>query len=41
MLNCIHSEDTKEGCGHDPHCKTCAVRNSINEANPGGEVYRK
>jgi hypothetical protein len=41
VLNCIHSGDTEEGCGHGPHCKTCVVRNSVNEASRGGKVYRK
>ena len=41
VLHCIHSGDTKEGCGQGPHCKTCVVRNSVNEASRGGKVYRK
>jgi hypothetical protein len=41
VLNCIHSRDIEEGCGHGPHCKTCIVRNSVNEASRGGKVYRK
>jgi hypothetical protein len=41
VLNCIHSGDTEAGCGHGPHCKTCVVRNSVNEASRGGKVYRK
>jgi PAS domain-containing protein len=41
VLNCIHSGDTEEGCGHGPHCKTCVLRNSVNEASRGGKVYRK
>jgi PAS domain-containing protein len=41
VLNCIHSGDTEEGCGHSPHCKTCVVRNSVNAASHGGKVYRK
>ncbi len=40
-LHCIHSWDTKEGCGHGPYCKTCVVRNSVKEANRGRKVYRK
>jgi len=40
-LHCIYSWETKEGCGHGPHCGTCIVRNSINEASSGGKVYRK
>jgi PAS domain-containing protein len=40
-LHCIHSKDVEEGCGHGPHCKTCIVRNSVNEASNGKKVYRK
>jgi PAS domain-containing protein len=41
MLHCIHSGDMEEGCGYGPHCKTCVIRNSVNEASRGGKVYRK
>ena len=41
VLHCIHSTETKEGCGHAPHCKTCVVRISVNEAMRGEKVYRK
>ena len=41
VLHCLHSTETKEGCGHAPHCKTCIVRISVNEAIQGGKVYRK
>jgi hypothetical protein len=40
-LHCIHSGDTEEGCGHGPHCKTCVLRNSVNEASRGEKVYRR
>jgi PAS domain-containing protein len=41
VLHCIHSMETKEGCGHAPYCKNCVVRLSVNEAIYGGKVYRK
>jgi PAS domain-containing protein len=41
VLNCIHSADKEQGCGHGPQCKTCVLRNSVNEASHGGKVYRK
>lgn len=41
VLSCVHSMETKDGCGHAPHCKTCVVRISVNEAIHGGKVYRK
>jgi hypothetical protein len=40
-LHCIYSGDTEEGCGHGPHCKTCVLWNSVNEASHGEKVYRK
>lgn len=30
-LNCIHSRDTKEGCGFGPACSSCVIRQSFNE----------
>jgi len=30
VLNCIHSTEHPEGCGHSLDCKVCALRNSIN-----------
>ena len=41
VLHCIHSRETEEGCGHAPYCKTCIVRNSVNEAVHDGRVSRK
>jgi PAS domain-containing protein len=41
VLHCIHTKDVEQGCGHGPHCKTCVVRNSVNEANNGNKIYRK
>ena len=40
-LHCIHSKDVDEGCGRGPYCKTCVVRNSVNEASHGRRIYRK
>jgi len=41
VLHCIYSGETDKGCGHNPHCKTCVVRNSVYEASLGEKVYRK
>lgn len=41
LLHCIHSKDSEKGCGDGPFCKTCVVRNSVNESNRGRKVYRK
>ena len=40
-LHCIHSGNMNEGCGYSPHCKTCIIRNSVDESSRGGKVYRK
>lgn len=41
VVQCIHSTESREGCGHGPNCKNCVVRNSVNEAFTGKHVYRK
>ena len=41
VLHCIHSTETVNGCGYAPHCKTCVVRISVNEAIQGAKVHRK
>jgi PAS domain-containing protein len=40
-LHCIHSKDVDEGCGRGPYCKTCVVRNSVNEASHSRRIFRK
>jgi hypothetical protein len=40
-LHCIHSLESKEGCGHGEYCKKCIVRNSVNESSRGKKVYRR
>ena len=40
-LQCLHSTETPEGCGHAPYCQTCVVRNSVKEAFRGEEVVRR
>ena len=39
-LNCLHSTETKEGCGRAPFCSSCVIRNSVNEAFQGNSVVR-
>jgi hypothetical protein len=39
-LHCIHSTETKEGCGHARKCKDCIVRNSINRIFSGEKIIR-
>ncbi len=31
-LNCVHSYETEEGCGYAEACKSCVIRNSVNQA---------
>lgn len=40
ILHCIHSTEVPEGCGKATFCKTCVVRNSVNQAFRGNRVIR-
>jgi hypothetical protein len=40
ILQCIHSFETGEGCGQSESCKTCIIRNSVNQAGRGKGDYR-
>jgi len=40
-LSCLHASLTPEGCGHSELCKTCVIRNSVNESLHGSRVIRK
>ena len=41
VVRCIHSTESREGCGHGPNCVKCVVRNSVAEAFSGRHVHRK
>jgi len=41
MLHCLHSTETPEGCGHAPACKTCPIRNGVNQALQGDTPPRQ
>jgi hypothetical protein len=41
VLNCVHAQDTPEGCGHGPACQDCVIRNSVGAAFAGNGVVRK
>lgn len=41
VLQCIHHEESPLGCGHSHACKSCVIRNSVNEAVLGQKTYRK
>jgi hypothetical protein len=41
VLHCIHSTDSPEGCGKGEYCKSCILRNSVNDAFRENKVYRR
>lgn len=41
VLNCLRSFDVPEGCGNGPSCKSCSIRNSVQETLREGSVTRK
>jgi PAS domain-containing protein len=41
VLHCLHSTEAPEGCGRAKFCKTCPVRNAVNESVRGHRVVRK
>jgi hypothetical protein len=41
VLQCVHVWDAAGGCGHGPHCSTCAIRSSVYECFNGKEVHRR
>lgn len=41
ILNCLHSNETPEGCGRSESCKACVIRNSVTEALHGNRVVRR
>jgi PAS domain-containing protein len=40
-LHCIHSYESKEGCGKAEFCRNCIIRNSVSEALRDGKVCRR
>jgi PAS domain-containing protein len=40
-LHCLHATESPEGCGRAESCKSCPVRNSVNESFRGHRVVRK
>ncbi len=40
-INCLHSKDVPEGCGHAKFCNNCVVRSSVIEAFQGNRVVRR
>ena len=41
VLHCLRSTEAPEGCGRGKSCKSCPVRNSVNESIRGHRVVRK
>jgi PAS domain-containing protein len=41
VLHCIHSTETKEGCGGAPDCTNCIIRKSVDAAFSGQKVVRQ
>lgn len=41
ILKCLHSKDAPGGCGAAPYCKSCIVRNSVQEACCGNKIVRR
>lgn len=35
VLQCIHANDSPEGCGNGPLCNTCIVRNTVEKSLEG------
>lgn len=41
VLHCIHANETPDGCGHAVACKTCVIRNSVNDSFAGHKKVRR
>lgn len=41
VLNCLHSKDAPEGCGHATFCNNCVIRNSVTKAFRGSSIVRR
>lgn len=39
-LHCINSTKTPDGCGRSPECRSCVIRNSVNQSLSGYKVVR-
>jgi hypothetical protein len=40
ILHCIHADETPEGCGRAPACRSCVIRNSVGKAFATHVVHR-
>jgi PAS domain-containing protein len=41
VLNCLHTTESAEGCGHAPACGDCGVRAAVRAASQGQSVTRQ
>lgn len=41
ILRCIHSKESKQGCGASETCSSCMFRNAVNESITAGEPVRR
>lgn len=41
VLQCLHAQETPDGCGRAPACRHCVIRNSVKKSLDGQTVYRK
>ena len=41
VFHCLHSREVAAGCGHGPFCKSCSVRDAVNEAFAGKKCVRR
>jgi hypothetical protein len=41
VLHCVHSQETPDGCGKAPSCRSCVIRNSVEGCFKGQTVTRR
>ena len=41
VFHCLHSREATAGCGHGPCCRSCSVRDAVNEAFAGKKCVRR
>ena len=41
VFHCLHAKDVAAGCGQGPFCKSCLVREAVNEAFAGKKCVRR
>jgi PAS domain-containing protein len=41
VLRCLNASMSSHGCGHDPQCQQCMIRNSITQSLTGQKIVRQ